>query len=55
MSRVLVDQGDARGLFIERVQYLVLISQDGHDLGVEDAQLLAFPRARAGLGVGERD
>ena len=55
MRRVFVDQGDARGLFIQGIKDLVLISQDRHHLGVEDAQFLAFPGARARLRVGQRD
>ena len=55
MRRVLVNQRDARGLFIKRIKNLVLISQDGHDLGIQDAQLLAFPGARAAFGIGQRE
>ena len=42
-------------LFVERIDDLMLISQDGHDLGVEDAQFLALEGTRASGGIGELD
>ena len=42
MRCIFINQGDARGLFIQGIEDLVLICQDWHNLGIEDAQFLAL-------------
>ena len=53
MRGILVDQSDAGGFFVEGIDDLMLIGQDGHDLGIEDAQFLALEGARARGRVGQ--